>query len=321
MATTVTTTASALQASSCAIAAVFIDLSGTLHINDTPLPGCTSALKRLRRECPDLIIKFVTNTTIESKTSLHRKLIDLGFEIQLNELFTSLSAAHRFISRKNLKPLLFLEDAAVEEFALEYPDDVEKDYNAVVIGFAPSQFHYKKLNQAFHLLSRHPKAPIIAVHKSPIYLDQSVNDHATTTTSSTSSSQPSTPSPKTNISLGPGPFISLLETAAAKEAIVVGKPSSSFFKEAITHTFGGLSLSGGASGAMKKNVGQVWMIGDDIVADVSGMKSVGGHAILVKSGKYKQGDETKLKDKSLRPDAVLNSFVEAVDLLIELRQK
>jgi ribonucleotide monophosphatase NagD (HAD superfamily) len=61
-------------------------------------------------------IKFVTNTTKESKSFLHKLLNDLGCQINKDEIFTSLSAAHDLIKSKNLRPLLFLEQGAMEDF-------------------------------------------------------------------------------------------------------------------------------------------------------------------------------------------------------------
>lgn len=58
----------------------------------------------------------MTNTTKESKASLHSLLTQLGFEIDKNEIFTSLVAARDFIERQNLRPMLFLEPSALEDF-------------------------------------------------------------------------------------------------------------------------------------------------------------------------------------------------------------
>lgn len=61
-------------------------------------------------------IKFVTNTTKESKASLHDLLNRLGFDIARNEIYTSLIAARDLVEKQNLRPLLFLEPSALEDF-------------------------------------------------------------------------------------------------------------------------------------------------------------------------------------------------------------
>ena len=49
--------------------------------------------------------------------------------------------------KEKLRPLLLLEDSAAEEFSqLERTDP-----NCVVVGLAPSSFHYAKLDEAFKL--------------------------------------------------------------------------------------------------------------------------------------------------------------------------
>ncbi len=65
--------------------------------------------------------------------------------MRLEELFTSLTAARRLVGREKLRPLLLLEQSALEDF-----DGVDTDDpNAVVVGLAPSLFDYKHMNDAF----------------------------------------------------------------------------------------------------------------------------------------------------------------------------
>ncbi|KAI9143130.1 HAD-like domain-containing protein [Paraphysoderma sedebokerense] len=273
------------------VSAVFIDLSGTLHVDSEPIPNAVSALDRLRRECPGLKIRFVTNTTKESINSLLDKLTRLGFDIPRNELFTSLLAARKLVERLNLRPLLFLEEEAMNDFIGITTDEP----NSVVIGLAPSCFHYEKLNQAYHILSSTPDPRLIAIHKSPTYLTSDPPSSSNFTSSDTK---------KTHIhSLGPGPFVTLLESVTSLSATVVGKPSPSFFAEAV-HSCG---LAGKEA--------EIWMIGDDIVSDISGIKKIGGNGILVQTGKYKSGDEGKLK--GVTPDVVVKDFAEAVDVVVK----
>ncbi len=55
-------------------AGLLIDLSGTIHIEDSAIPGAIDAIKRLNtKEIPYL---FVTNTT---KVRLHKAFQDLSF--------------------------------------------------------------------------------------------------------------------------------------------------------------------------------------------------------------------------------------------------
>ncbi len=132
------------------IKVVLIDLSGTLHIENQLVPGSIEALRKLRNSGL-YKIKFVTNTTKQSKSSLLRLVNSLGLEIERNELFTSLTAARNLIDKKLLRPYLFLEDEALEDF-----EGVDvSDPDAVVIGLAPDKFDYTHMNTAFRLIFLH----------------------------------------------------------------------------------------------------------------------------------------------------------------------
>ena len=52
------------------------------------------------------------------------------------------------VRREGLTPLLLLEDSAAQEFS-DLDDGAGPD--CVLVGLAPSRFHYDKLNEAFKL--------------------------------------------------------------------------------------------------------------------------------------------------------------------------
>ena len=92
-----------------------------------------------------LPLRFITNTTKESKHSLFDRLKKIGFDIHLDEVFTSLTAARKKVEQESLRPLLLLEESAKEDFegvSGENPD-------SVVVGLAPSMFDYQHMNKAF----------------------------------------------------------------------------------------------------------------------------------------------------------------------------
>ena len=90
-------------------------------------------------------MKFITNATKISKSRLHAKLNKLGFEINMDEIFTSLTAARRLIEVEDLRPFCILQEEAKEDFVgLETANP-----NAIVIGLSPDYINYECLNQAF----------------------------------------------------------------------------------------------------------------------------------------------------------------------------
>ena len=141
------------------------------------------------------------------------------------------------------RPYFLLSDSAKEECAPESFDPTEdRGYDSVVVGLSPPHFCYDVLTTAFRILKREaPYAsseppPLIATHKAK-YISNSSNQ----------------------LSLGPGPFVSALESAAAVQATVVGKPTRTFFQLVISS----LDLPNSL-----ETVGRIAIIGDDVEADL-----------------------------------------------------
>ncbi|KAM9168358.1 haloacid dehalogenase-like hydrolase domain-containing protein 2 [Mergus octosetaceus] len=126
-----------------ALKAVLVDLSGTLHVEDSDVPGMQEALKRLRSA--PVMIWFVTNTMKECKRDLLERLTKLGFDIAENEIFTSLTAIRNLLEQKQVQPLLLVDKKALPDFTGIATDDPI----AVVIRLSPEHFHYKMMNEAF----------------------------------------------------------------------------------------------------------------------------------------------------------------------------
>lgn len=247
--------------------AILIDLSGTIHVDDCVIPGALEALERLRKS--NLKLKFVTNTTKESKATLHQRLTRIGFTIGQEEIFTSLTAARNLVEKQNVRPMLLLSEDALKDFT-GIPID---NPNAVVVGLAPETFNFVTLNKAFRLIL--DGASLIAIHKAKYY------------------KRPD------GLALGPGPFIEGLEYATGAKATVVGKPEKAFFAEALK------SLDCEPNDAV--------MIGDDVAGDVDGAQKIGMKGILVKTGKYRHGDEAKIHPP---PSSVVSDFASAVDHIL-----
>lgn len=105
-------------------------------------------MKFCRLKASKLYVKFVTNTTKESRRTLHERLVNFGFDVDRNDIISSLGAAQSIIESRKLKPMLLLSPDAIEDFEhLKCPPN--ETPNVVVIGLAPTEFHYERLNEAF----------------------------------------------------------------------------------------------------------------------------------------------------------------------------
>jgi HAD superfamily hydrolase (TIGR01458 family) len=90
-----------------------------------------------------------------------------------------------------------------------------------------------------------------------------------------------------------GAYVAGLEEAADTRATICGKPERTYFDAALATL--GLPADRAA------------MVGDDIVNDVLGAQAAGLTGILVRTGKYRAGDEQRVDG---RPDHVLESFAD-----------
>ena len=103
------------------------------------------------------------------------------------------------------------------------------------------------------------------------------------------------------LSLDAGAFVAALEYATANEAIVLGKPSPDFF--------------GSALDSMGCRPDDAVMIGDDAESDVAGaLRSGIAQAILVRTGKFQDGDEARF-DPS--PTVVVKDLAEAAAWILD----
>jgi HAD superfamily hydrolase (TIGR01458 family) len=95
------------------------------------------------------------------------------------------------------------------------------------------------------------------------------------------------------LALDAGAFVAALEYATGVEAAIVGKPSRAFFETAVR--------------AVGCAAADVVGVGDDAANDVAGATGAGCRGVLVRTGKYRPGDEETIDP---RPDAVVDSVVD-----------
>jgi HAD superfamily hydrolase (TIGR01450 family) len=304
--TTICTTTSTTGKS---IRGVLIDLSGTLHVGDQPVPGAQIALDRLRQS--GRRIRFLTNTSTKSTAQLLHQLNDgpnLQFKIPKEDLMTSVLATAAYVKKHKLKPLCLMEDLSdmpveVQQIQpmrkpLQHLPSIAGDtdnttipsivpFDSVVVGLAPSHLHYSQLTTAFRILLQHPQN-LIAIHRANYVKDSNDGE----------------------LSLGPGAFVTALETASnCVSANVMGKPRREFFASAMWDDI---------------PTEETCMIGDDVIGDMGGALDVGiGTTILVQTGKYQPGDEGKITvpDEKRGRSAPSNvyvcpSIVEAVEYIL-----
>src|SRR5258708_28435265 len=129
-------------------------------------------------------------------------------------------AARRYMRERNLTPHLLVHPNLIAEFAPVPQGPI----GAVVVGDAGDSFTYANLNIAYRLLNAGAEFLALAANRS--FRD-----------------------PDGGLSLDAGPFVAALEFATGRAPTVLGKPSATFFREALA--------------SMGRPAGEVAMIGDD----------------------------------------------------------
>jgi HAD superfamily hydrolase (TIGR01458 family) len=173
-----------------------------------------------------------------------------------------------------------LAAAGKRPFLLIHPDlaedfaGLDPGEDAVVIGDARDAFSYSSLNRAFRLI--HGGADFLALARNRNFLDADGK-----------------------LSLDLGGFVAALEYASETPAQVFGKPCADFFL--------------GAVRAMGVAPHRAAMIGDDAEADVGGALAAGLAGILVRTGKYRPGQESRLDPP---PTLIADDLAQAVDLVL-----
>lgn len=249
--------------------AILFDLDGVFYEGEKPLDGGDWAVRFARdRGIPHV---FVTNTTSRPRSALVAKLAAMGIEVGEDELLTPPVVACEWLRENVSGPVaLFVPPATREEFAdLDVLDDnAESGARAVVVGDLGAEWEYATLNRALRLLVNGRDVRLVALGMTRYW------------------------SAPDGLRIDTGAFVSALQYASGIEPVVTGKPSVEFF----------------AAAARRAGVepAQCWMVGDDIRSDVGGAQEAGMRGVLVKTGKYRQGDMTS----GVRADAVLESIVQ-----------
>ncbi|WP_170764696.1 TIGR01458 family HAD-type hydrolase [Ruegeria lacuscaerulensis] len=146
---------------------------------------------------------------------------------------------------------------------------------AVIVGDAANAFSFDNMNRAFRMLQQ--GAPLVALANNRVFMDSDGE-----------------------LSLDAGCFIKALEYAVGMQARVFGKPEPEFFRAAIA--------------SAKGNPDQTVMIGDDAESDIAGALVAGlAKGYLVRTGKYRQGDEARFSPK---PTATVADISEAVSRIL-----
>jgi HAD superfamily hydrolase (TIGR01458 family) len=237
------------------MAAILLDIDGVLHVSGDPIPGAADAVRLLRDNGHRL--RFVTNTTTRSRAQLVAELAGQGIEVDPDEVQTVAAAAVKALAGKRVLALTM--HAIVGD--LEGIELVGDGADAVLLGGADETpetnlvFSYMNLARAFAELEL--GAELYCLHKNRWWQTKH------------------------------GPQFD----AGAFGAVVLGKPSASYFATACE--------------ALDADPPMTWMVGDDLESDVVGAQGIGMKTVLVRTGKFRPDVVERARTQ---PDGIISSI-------------
>jgi HAD superfamily hydrolase (TIGR01458 family) len=248
-----------------------IDLDGVMYTGDNPVVGSDEAIQFLNDN--GYAYRFVSNTTRKSRHTIAERLSQMGLEIPEKYIFTPPVAAVTYMKKtgKHRFHLITTGDAD-RDFPLPVDNNPQEKVDYVILGDAGNEITYSRMNLAFRNLME--GAELIALEKDRYWMDQD------------------------GLSLSAGPFVTALEFATGKKAVLMGKPSQDFFDLALSD--------------MSLDRERTVMIGDDIHTDIGGARHAGMRGILVRTGKYR---EDLVKGSGIRPDLTIQSIAHIREIL------
>ena len=247
--------------------AFLFDLNGVFYEDNKVLEGAIEIINLLREK--KIPFRFISNNTTYSRRFFTKKLNEIGLKISNEEIFTANYAGFLIAKKLKLKNCrLILNKEGQEDY--EPLIDNKRKIDGIVIGDIGNKWNYELMNQLMKNIL--DGARIIALHKGKYFQS------------------------KGELQIDCGAFVKGLEYVTGKKAIVVGKPSESFFK---------LAISGW-------NFKDISIVGDDIYNDIRGGKNMGFSTYLVKTGKFREDIFSRSK---ISPDHCIESIQKLKDFI------
>jgi HAD superfamily hydrolase (TIGR01458 family) len=236
------------------------------------------AIEALRRLRDDGVpFRLITNTTTKTRHDLGETLRGAGFEIADDEIVTAVVATAAYLRSAHPGAKAYVLSDGDATADLDGVQLVDVgEADVVVLGGASEDFDYPTMNRIFRRLM--DGASLVGMHRNLFWKTSE------------------------GWQLDAGAYLAGLEEASGVRATICGKPERAYFASALDDL--GVPAERAA------------MVGDDVVNDVLGAQAAGLTGILVRTGKYRPGDESP---EDGTPDAVLDSFADVPGFIVQGR--
>ena len=246
---------------------LLIDLDGVLKLENSPAPDVKEFFDYIKEnKIPACIL---SNSTLRTGEQVKEFFTSHKIELSIPAI-TAFDATLSFVKKNYKKVQVYCRDYLVHHF-----DGMidEENPEAIVVGDIEDKWNYQIVNDIFKKVLA--GADLVAMHKNKYW------------------------KPASDLLIDAGAFITAIEFASGKEAILIGKPSPLYFKAALE------SIDARIENGF-------YMIGDDIENDIKAAQDVKGKGILMYTGKTKFPLD---KSINIKPDFEAYSLKEAIAIL------
>jgi phospholysine phosphohistidine inorganic pyrophosphate phosphatase len=195
-----------MRASDLTQPGILLDIDGVLYVGDQPIAGAHEALAQLRAMGAG--VRLLTNTTSRPRRVVHEHLLELGFEVELDEILTPAAMAVRHCAEMGYGSVAVMVSERLSEDLAELPvAKPGEQVAALILGDLGEGFTPAALNSAFRMLM--DGAELVALQHNRYWRRAD------------------------GLALDVGAYAAALEYASGRDAVVVGKPAGAFFSAAM----------------------------------------------------------------------------------------
>lgn len=247
---------------------LLIDFDGVIKIGDKPAPGISDFFAVI--STPPVNACILSNSTLRTGNDIRELLSSWGVESSL-PIITTIDFAIDYIQSNFNTVKVILNEKMKRHFT---GFDNEYSNEAVLIGDVGEKWDYSLMNDLF--LRVRQGAKLIALHKNKFWFPDGEN-----------------------CKLDIGGFIQAIEYATGENAVVLGKPSLLYFKNALEKM--GYDFQS-----------PLYSVGDDPYTDILPVRELGGIGLFVSTGKYPfspDDEERNIYDRHFRDLRGLTQFI------------
>jgi HAD superfamily hydrolase (TIGR01458 family) len=246
---------------------LLIDLDGVLKLGNCPAPDVNEFFNFINEN--KIPVCILSNSTIRTGELVKEFFVEHKIEIKI-PVITAFDATLAYVNKNYKKIQVYCRDYLIHHFN-GMIDEVDPE--AIVVGDIEDKWNYHMVNDIFRKVLA--GADLVAMHKNKFW------------------------NPEGELLIDAGAFITGIEYASGKEAILIGKPSPLYFKAALERI------------NSKIEDGFI-MIGDDIENDIKAAQDIGGKGILIYTGKTKFPLDENI---NIKPDFEVHSLSNVIEIL------